>query len=145
MSWLYNGHIFEDKDIPEGAVGFIYHMSTIIDDKSCQYIGKKNFYSVRKKPLAKKALPKDKRKKKYDVVSKPQYQNYYSSNEVLKKAHEDGLPIKRVILQICFTNTELTYYETKAQFELGVLEDQRFLNGNILGKFYKFKPTKPTK
>jgi hypothetical protein len=137
MSWIYEGKVFEDKDIPEGAIGFIYMMSAIIDGKACGYIGKKNFYSNRKKQLKKKDLPTDKRKKTYERVSKTDYQNYYSSNDVLKKAHKEGIVIKRVILRICFSATELTYQEVKHQFAYGVLEHEGWLNGNILGKFYK--------
>lgn len=137
MSWLYNNAVFTDDNIPEGAVGFVYHMSAIIDGKSVAYIGKKNFYSNTKKKLSKKDLPTDKRKKKYKRVTKLAYHNYYSSNEVLKEAHKKGTPILRVILRICFSKTELTYQEVKHQFLHGVLEDEVYLNGNILGRFYK--------
>ena len=47
--------------------------------------------------------------------------------------------IQRTILKICFSKTELTYQEVKHQFELGVLENDMYLNGNILGRFYKQK------
>lgn len=139
MSWLYKGKVFTDEHIPEGAVGFVYMMSAIIDGKQWSYIGKKNFYSTRKKKLKKKDMPTDKRLKIYERVSKTDYQNYWSSNEVLKKAHKDGVLIKRTILKICFSATELTYQEVKHQFVYGVLEARGWLNGNILGKFYKQK------
>lgn len=138
-NWLYNGKVFTDEHIPEGAVGFIYQMSAIIDGKSVAYIGKKNFYANRKKMLSKKMAPTDKRKKNYARVSKLDYANYYSSNDILKKAHKEGIQIKREILLICFSNTELTYQEVKHQFKYEVLEHDLFLNGNILGKFYKQK------
>jgi len=139
MSWLYKGRVFEDSHIPDGAVGFVYLMSAIIDGKSVMYVGKKNFQSLRKKKLSKKKTPKDKRLKKYEHVAKMAYKDYYSSNDVLKQAIKDGIKIKRVILQICYSKTELTYQEVKHQFTMGVLEDDSFLNGNILGKFYKQK------
>lgn len=139
MSWLYNGVVFTDEKIPEGAVGFVYEMTTLINGKSVSYIGKKNFYSNTKKKLSKKNLPTDKRKKKYVRVSKTSYHNYYSSNEVLKQAHKDGVRISRRILRICFSKTELTYQEIKYQFQYEVLEKEEFLNGNILGRFYKQK------
>lgn len=141
MSWIFQGKEFKDSDIPEGAVGFIYIMTAIIDGKSVAYIGKKNFYSETKKQMGKKALAavKDKRLKKYTKVKKLNYSNYYSSNEVLKQAHKDGVIIKREILKICFSAMELTYYECKNQFVLGVLEDDMYLNSNILGKFFKIK------
>jgi hypothetical protein len=141
MSWLYQGKTFNDSMIPEGAVGFVYEMEAIIDGKSVRYVGKKNFYSNTKKKFGKKALANmtDKRNKKYEVVSKPNYQNYYSSNEVLKEAHKKKIPIKRYMVKICFSKMELTYHETKYQFLREVLEKEEYLNGNILGRFYKIK------
>lgn len=141
MSWLYEGKVFTEDMIPEGAIGFIYEMEAIIDGKAVCYIGKKNFFSTRKKKFGKKALAAmtDKRSKKYTLVTKPDYENYYSSNDVLKKAHKEGVPIKRFILRICYTKTELTYQETKYQFGRGVLEKEEYLNANILGRFYKQK------
>jgi hypothetical protein len=127
--------------IPEGAEGFVYEMQAIIDGKLVRYIGKKNFYSVTKKRFGKKALSsmQDKRAKKYTMQKKLTYLDYYSSNAVLKDAHKAGIEIRRYMLKICFSKMELTYYETKFQFVRGVLESDEFLNGNILGRFYKFK------
>jgi hypothetical protein len=139
--WLYQGKEFYESNIPEGAVGFIYLMTAIIDGKSVMYIGKKNFFAKIKRPLGKKALAMstDKRLKKYAHVIKPDFLNYFSSNKVLKDAHKAGVVIKREILRICYSQMELTYQETKHQFMYEVLEKQEFLNGNILGRFYRFK------
>jgi hypothetical protein len=141
MSWIYQGKEFDDKQIPDGAVGFIYIMSAIIDGKSVLYVGKKNFFANVKRPLGKKALAMstDKRLKKYKRELKPDFMKYYSSNKILKDAHKAGVIIKREILRICYSQMELTYQETKHQFIYEVLEKQEFLNGNILGRFYKFK------
>ena len=141
MSWLYKGEVFNDSKIPEGAVGFIYEMEAIIDGKAVRYIGKKNFYSTTKKKLGVKALAnmEDKRAKKYTIQVKTNYQNYFSSNKVLQDAHKAGIPIKRFIIKICYSKTELTYYETKYQFGSEVLEKEEYLNANILGRFYKIK------
>lgn len=139
MSWLHNGKVFTDEHIPEGAIGFIYEMTTIINGHSYSYIGKKNFRADVKTKLSKKALPTDKRLKTYKRVTKSTYQNYYSSNDVLKKAAKDGVLIKREIIKICFSKNELTYQEVKHQFVRGVLENDFYLNGNILGRFYKNK------
>ena len=139
--WSYQGQDFESSMIPEGAEGFVYEMQAIIDGKLVMYIGKKNFYSVTKKRFGKKALSsmQDKRAKKYTIQKKLTYLDYYSSNAVLKDAHKAGIEIRRYMLKICFSKMELTYYETKFQFVRGVLESDEFLNGNILGRFYKFK------
>lgn len=139
--WSYQGQDFENSMIPEGAEGFVYEMQAVIDGKLVRYIGKKNFYSVTKKRFGKKALSsmEDKRAKKYTIQKKLTYLDYYSSNAVLKDAHKAGIEIRRYMLKICFSKMELTYYETKFQFVRGVLESDEFLNGNILGRFYKFK------
>jgi len=141
MSWLYNGTEFTQNNIPEKAVGFVYHMSVILNGNTYAYIGKKNFFANVKKPIGKKALAlvTDKRLKKYIRELKPNFENYYSSNQQLKEAHKAGCKIKREILVICYSATELTYQEVKHQFKYEVLEKEGFLNGNILGKFYKTK------
>jgi len=141
MNWIYEGKEFHELDIPLGAVGFIYIMSAIIDGKSFMYVGKKNFFANIKKPLGKKALAMstDKRLKKYKRELKPDFMNYYSSNKVLKDAHKAKVNIKREILRICYSAMELTYQETKYQFQYEVLEKQEYLNANILGRFYKIK------
>jgi hypothetical protein len=125
--------------IPEGAIGFIYEMTAIIDGVERRYIGKKNFYADVKTKLGKKEKPTDKRLKDYKRVRRASYKNYYSSNDVLKKAHKDGVNIRREILKICYTKTELTYQEAKYLFCNDVLESEEYLNSNILGKFYKPK------
>jgi len=139
--WIYKSKEFTEYDIPENAVGFIYEMSAIIDGKPVRYIGKKNFFANIKRPLGKKALAMstDKRLKKYRRELKPDFMRYYSSNKILKDAHKKGIVIKREMLLICFSNMDLTYQETKHQFLYEVLEKQEYLNGNILGRFYKTK------
>lgn len=141
MSWSYQGKKFDQDSIPENAVGFIYIMTAIIDGKSVAYIGKKNFFANIKRPMGKKALAMstDKRLKKYTRELKPDFMNYYSSNKTLKDAHKAGVVIKREILMICYSGMELTYQEVKHQFKYEVLEKEEFLNGNILGRFFRSK------
>lgn len=139
MSWTYKGALFTKDHIPEGAVGFIYEMATIINGKSVIYIGKKNFYASIKKKISKKNQSTDNRKKKYTRVSKSSYEKYYSSNDTLKKAHKEGVFISRRILIICYSKTELTYQEVKYLFHYDAIRDPSCLNSNILGKFYRNK------
>ena len=139
MSWIYQHKEFTEDMIPDGAVGFVYQMDVIIDGERKSYIGKKNFFADVKTKLSKKALSTDKRKKTYKRVRKIVYQNYYSSNEKLKAAHKAGVHIKRTILKICYSKTELSYQEVKYQFMCEVLEKDIWLNANILGRFYKQK------
>jgi len=137
--WVYKLKEFTEDMIPDGAVGFVYQMDVIIDGERKSYIGKKNFFADVKTKLSKKALSTDKRKKTYKRVRKIVYQNYYSSNEKLKAAHKAGVQIKRTILKICYSKTELSYQEVKYQFMCEVLEKDIWLNANILGRFFRFK------
>lgn len=139
MSWIYEQKEFIEEMIPEGAVGFVYQMDVILDGVRKSYIGKKNFFADVKTKLSKKALSTDKRKKPYKRVRKTVYQNYYSSNESLKTAHKAGVLIRRTILKICYSKTELSYQEVKYQFQYEVLEHDNFLNANILGRFFRLK------
>ncbi len=141
MNWIYQGKKFTETNIPENGIGFIYHMSVILNGNTYAYIGKKNFFSNVKKKLGKKALAlvTDKRLKKYTKEQKVNFENYYSSNQQLKEAYKAGVIIKREILLICYSATELTYQEVKHQFKYEVLEKENYLNANILGRFYKTK------
>jgi hypothetical protein len=138
---MYKNKKFTDDMIPEGGHGFVYGMSVLIDGEVKLYIGKKNFFANRNVKLGKKALDArtDKRASKKKLVRKLSYQNYFSSNETLKQAKKDGLEINRVIMKICYSKMELTYEEVACMFKLDVLEDQKYLNTNILGKFYRGK------
>ncbi len=49
---------------------------------------------------------------------------------------EGAFGLERKILQVAFNKKELTYLECKWQFVLEVLETNKYLNDNILGKFY---------
>jgi len=139
--WFYNKQEFTDEMIPKNAVGFIYVMSAVIDGKKRHYIGKKNFYADVKTKLNKKELSEitDNRLKKYKRIKRTTYKNYYSSNDEIKKAKADGIEIRRMILKICYSKAELTYQEVRYMFKLDVLENDVYLNSNILGKFYKQK------
>jgi hypothetical protein len=140
---MWNIHInktwveFTEEMIPENAVGFVYLMTAIVDGKFVKYIGKKNFYADVKTKLGKKEMPTDKRLKQYKRVRKFTYKNYYSSNEVLKAHKQSGGEIQRIIIEFAYSKIQLTYLECKHLFMEEVLEDESYLNNNILGKFYK--------
>jgi hypothetical protein len=136
--WYYNREEFTEQMIGE-AIGFVYIIKVTINGEPKFYIGKKNFYSNRKVKLGKREeeLRTDKRTKTYKVVRKLDYQNYHSSNHVLKQAYKDGIPMKRAILKLCYSKLDLTYYETKYLFSMNALESETYLNDNILGKFFK--------
>ena len=128
------------KDFPEGAVGFVYQIKNINNNKI--YIGKKNLYTTQNKKLGKKeiaALPTQPGRKptKKLVKKESDWLTYYGSNKELKedvnKFGKDNFI--REILHICYTKKELTYYELYYQITEKVLFNESY-NGNILGKFF---------
>jgi hypothetical protein len=127
--WIYKGK--EIKNIselpqPSHAEGFVYYME---NSKGEKYIGKKSFWSRRTLP------PLKGKKRKRKVVKESNWLQYSSSNDVLKKSNI----IHREILKVCYSKLQLTYTEVKYQFIHNVLEDNDYLNNNILGKFYADK------
>jgi hypothetical protein len=119
-------------------VGYIYvtsHMPT-----GRQYIGKKNFFHTTNKKLGKKELleipiTRGKRPTKKQVVKESDWKTYYGSSTEIKSLPKEEM--LRHILKLCKTSKQLTYWETKYLFQYNVLEDDRYINDNILGKFYR--------
>ena len=152
MTWTYNGQpITELKDMPQGTFGFIYK---ITNGKTGQYyIGKKQVVSVRKRNFGKKEIAalEDKRMKKYEMVQKESdWKTYRSSNldvkmwfisneAALKENRRDDIndQLELRILRFCSNKKSLTYYELQEQFSHDVLGDERALNDNLLGKFFR--------
>tara|TARA_R110000803_G_scaffold129184_1_gene196516 strand:- start:162 stop:614 length:453 start_codon:yes stop_codon:yes gene_type:complete len=139
MSWIYKDKEFLPEHVPEGAEGFIYLMKATIDGRERLYIGKKNFHSKRNVKKGKRELEAmtDKRGSKKKKVIKLSYENYFSSSEALSLAHKSGIHIERTILHICNTKRELTYQEARYMFKNDVLENDIYLNGSILSKFFR--------
>jgi len=125
MNWIYsNKEIKELSDIPEKCIGFVY---IITRSDGSYYVGKKSIYStVKLKPL------KGERKKRI-VTKESNWKVYMSSNKDVQK----WVDVEKEILHWCYSKIELTYYENKALYCLGVLEDENSMNGNISGKIYK--------
>jgi len=132
VNWTMNGNILSDKKPPSNMWGFIYRID-YTNGKS--YIGKKQFWSVTKKPFGKKKLAEvtDKRAKKYEMVVKENnWRRYVGSSKLT-----EGLEIKqKAILEICSDKINLTYCEQKWLMKEDVLVDDTYLNDCIGGKFY---------
>jgi len=127
--WIYKGKEITSIDqLPQPSTpeGFVYYMENSKGDK---YIGKKSFWSRRTLP------PLKGKKRKRKVVKESKWLQYKSSNDVLKKSDI----IHKEILEVCYSKLQLTYTEVKYQFIHNVLEDETYLNNNILGKFYADK------
>lgn len=156
--WIYEGkNIKSIKDIPKGAVGFIYEIE---DEYGKKYIGRKSLGSLRKPEVSKKTydrlkseghpVTRTKNKKKSKpghpvwrykkiVESDTDWLTYTGSNRELNKAIKDGVKITKRILKFCFSKKQLSYYETKFQMCNGVIEENKenYYNGNVLGKFFE--------
>ena len=128
MSWNHGKKVITDiKQFPEGTYGFVY-MITNLDTY--------DFYIGRKQLMAKVTRPPLKGQKKKRVEFKQsKWVDYQSSN----KEVQEWSNVEKVILTLAFSKIGLTYFETKALFCLGALEDNKSLNGNINGKYYKDK------
>ena len=130
MIWHKGKETFETiDDFCTDYVGFVYKITHNITGE--MYIGKKILMHKRTRP----PLKGYKRKRVSYVES--DWKSYTGSNIVSKtwKVEE----CTREILELCENKTMMTYYEVKYQFNLNVLENDNYLNGNILGKFHKEK------
>jgi len=137
MWYFLDKQIDEISDLPEGAFGFIYQTTHIPTGK--KYIGKKSLMYNRKKKLTKKELLEYAGKKgrtptHIRVQKESDWKTYYGSHSFIKESNKEDL--ERKILQLAFNKKELTYLECKWQFVLEVLETNKYLNDNILGKFF---------
>lgn len=130
--WKYKNKIIESiEDMPEGTFGFIYEV--IHNPTGDKYLGKKVLQFNRKLP----PLKGQKRKRK--VVKESDWKTYYGSHQTIKtliKEDKQG-EFSREILQFVPTKKLLTYYECKYLFKKEVLENEKYINDNILAKFYR--------
>ena len=128
--WLYNDKVFESEDIKD-YFGFCYLLTDLENGK--QYIGRKYFYSIRKK--------KGIRKK---VRSESDWKSYYSSSKkvkqmVLESGHNR---FKREILSLYIKKGQVNYNETKLLFQHNVLEavdengEKLYYNDNIMNRYF---------
>ena len=126
--WIYNGNEFKSEDIGE-YFGFIYMITNL--ENGNKYIGRKNFFSLRKET-------KKSEKKKKRVRKESDWQKYYGSSNTVKflvetKGQDN---FHREILLLCHSQGELNYNETKYLFKYDVLESEEYYNDNILGRYF---------
>ena len=131
--WLYKNKVINSiEDMPADTFGFIYLVTHTPSGK--KYLGKKVLYFNKKLP----PLKNQKRKRK--VQKESDWKTYYGSQAEVKqlvKESKDMLEFEREILIFVPTKKQLTYFETKLQFVNEVLENDEYLNSNILGKFFR--------
>ena len=127
MTWYYNDQPYEpsEEDL-RSLVGFVY----CIEEKNTgmKYIGKKLFWRSKILPITKT------RRRRTRTLVESDWKSYYGSNEALKEnVSENGSELyNRVILRLCRTKGECSYYEAKLQFENDVLLDDNYYN-NFIG------------
>lgn len=122
--------------------GYIYMTSFLDINRS--YVGKKNFFhktnvKLGKKELAALPITRGKKPSKKLVIKESDWKKYYGSalevKENIKKYPTDR--IVRIVIRLCKTKKELTYYENKYLFSYGVLEDSSYwINDNIEGRYF---------
>ena len=128
--WLYNDKVFESEDINDNF-GFCYILTDFENGK--QYIGRKYFYSIRKK--------KGVRKK---VRSESDWKSYYSSSKKIQQMVQESGPnrFKREILSLYKKKGQVNYNETKLLFQHNVLEavnnngEKLYYNENIMNRYF---------
>ena len=131
--WLYkNKEINSIEDMPTDTFGFVYLVTHTPSGK--KYLGKKQLISNRTLP------PLKGQKKKRKIQKESDWKTYYGSQTEVKqlvKESQDMLDFVREIIIFTSTKKQLTYFETKLQFVNEVLENDEYLNSNILGKFFR--------
>ena len=136
MKWRY-----WDVINPEDNFGFVYKITNLTDGKF--YIGKKVFWNNKKHKLTKKQLAEQTgpgRKPTFEVIkTESDWKTYWGSNKQLladiKILGEDHFEC--LILQVCKTKKQLTYYEMHYQCKFECLVSPSLsYNDNILGKFF---------
>ena len=128
--WLYDGKIFESEDIND-YFGFCYILTDLENDK--QYIGRKYFYSIRKKKGIRKR-----------VRSESDWKSYYSSSKKIQQIVQESGPnrFKREILSLYIKKGQVNYNETKLLFNHNVLEavnhrgEKLYYNDNIMNRYF---------
>lgn len=108
--WYYNGSPL--LEIPENIIGFIYCITNKITGR--KYIGKKNFFGIKTRSI---------KKQKYRERCQSDFITYYGSNLQLNKdVIEFGChQFHREILLLCETKSQMSYFETKYQFQYDVI------------------------
>ena len=120
MTWYYNDKVYDIT--PEEYQGFVYEITETASNK--KYIGKKNFWRP-------KTLPKNtKRKRRIRTRVESDWRTYFGYSGLLtERVEEHGeTAFKRVILMLCKTKGEMSYYEAKLQFEKDVLLNDEYYN-----------------
>ena len=119
--WTFENKLFESEQIGD-YIGFVYLITDLSNNK--KYVGKKNFWSTRRLP------PLKGKTRKRIVKKESDWKDYFGSSEQVKMLVESqGRDnFKREILHLCNSKGEMSYLETKEQFDRGVLFSDEYYN-----------------
>lgn len=129
MNWEYkNTTVTSHDDLHEDCQVFVYEL-TYADGR--KYIGKKQVRAMRRKKPTKKQLSIRKNYKRVEMTNLP-FANYEGSLENI------DLPVvvKKEILYQCSNKISATYMETALLFKTDAVISKKYLNRNIMGKFF---------
>lgn len=131
--WLDGeGSCLTSNDIQD-YVGFVYIIENNIN--GMYYVGKKLFYRSKKRMI---------KGRKRREITESDWKKYYGSCQPLSQDIEKfgKENFTRKVLFLCKYKRDLTFFETYVQMIMGVLEDPKSYNTNILGKFFLKDPSK---
>ena len=118
--WIYNGQQFTEQMIGDN-VGFVYIITNLTNNK--QYIGKKLFTKS-------KTYQKNKKRKTKRISS--DWVEYTGSNDQLNEDIKKGDLVKKEILLLCKSKSELNYMELKYQVQFDVIfQPDQYYNSYI--------------
>ena len=122
--WKYNGKVFESDDIGK-YYGFVYRITNTINGHD--YIGRKFFHTIKKRPPL-----KGKKNKRHSKVETDWKTYWGSSEQLLADINTHGKDkFSREIIRLCNTRGETNYCEAYYQFIEGVLLKENNYNGII--------------
>ena len=118
--WYYNEDVFDET--PESYQGFVYEIVEL--DTGRKYIGKKNFWKPKTLPITKT------RRRRVRTRTESDWKSYFGSSEKVNSLVESkgNEGFRKVILRLCKTKGEMSYFETKLQFDNDVLFNDNYYN-----------------
>jgi len=126
--WKYMGESVSEP--PKGAYGFVYMLTNTLDKR--RYIGRKYFYTSRKKPLTNRQKSAG-RVRSTRINKESDWREYCGSSEVLlqdiDKLGKDKFTFE--ILAYGYTKGQVNYLEENLQHKYDVLTDDKFYNNSI--------------
>lgn len=122
--WIYKGKEFTSDDIGE-YYGFVYRITNTTNGHD--YIGRKFFHTIKKRPPL-----KGKKNKRHSKVE-TDWKTYWGSSDRLQADIDTHGKEKftREIIRLCNTRGETNYCEAYYQFIEGVLLKENNYNGII--------------